>query len=33
MKHDMIRDIASRLPHVTEDIKWGNDLAFPLRKT
>lgn len=24
----MIRDIASKLPHVTEDIKWGNDLCF-----
>jgi predicted DNA-binding protein (MmcQ/YjbR family) len=28
MTHDMIRDITSRLPHVTEDIKWGNDLCF-----
>jgi predicted DNA-binding protein (MmcQ/YjbR family) len=28
MTHDMIRDIASKLPHVTEDIKWGNDLCF-----
>jgi len=24
----MIRDIASKLPHVEEDIKWGNDLCF-----
>jgi predicted DNA-binding protein (MmcQ/YjbR family) len=24
----MIRDIASKLPYVTEDIKWGNDLCF-----
>jgi predicted DNA-binding protein (MmcQ/YjbR family) len=28
MTHDMIRDIASKLPYVTEDIKWGNDLCF-----
>lgn len=28
MTLDMIRDIASRLPHVKEDIKWGNDLCF-----
>lgn len=28
MTHDMIREIASKLPHVTEDIKWGNDLCF-----
>ncbi len=28
MTHDMIREIAFKLPHVTEDIKWGNDLCF-----
>lgn len=28
MKLDMIREIASGLPHVKEDIKWGNDLCF-----
>jgi predicted DNA-binding protein (MmcQ/YjbR family) len=28
MTIDMIREIASKLPHVTEDIKWGNDLCF-----
>ncbi len=28
MTLDMIREIASKLPHVTEDIKWGNDLCF-----
>lgn len=28
MTLDMIREIASRLPHVKEDIKWGNDLCF-----
>jgi predicted DNA-binding protein (MmcQ/YjbR family) len=28
MTHDIIREIASGLPHVTEDIKWGNDLCF-----
>lgn len=28
MKLDMIREIASGLPHVKEDIKWGNDLRF-----
>ena len=30
MTLDMIRDIAAKLPHVTEDIKWGNDLCFCL---
>lgn len=28
MNLDMIREIASKLPHVMEDIKWGNDLCF-----
>lgn len=28
MTLDLIREIASKLPHVTEDIKWGNDLCF-----
>lgn len=28
MTLDMIREIASGLPHVKEDIKWGNDLCF-----
>lgn len=28
MTIDVIREIASKLPHVTEDIKWGNDLCF-----
>lgn len=30
MTLDMIREIASKLPHVKEDIKWGNDLCFCL---
>lgn len=28
MTIETIREIASKLPHVTEDIKWGNDLCF-----
>ena len=28
MKVDSIRDIALKLPHVTEDVKWGHDLCF-----
>ena len=28
MTLDLIREIAGKLPHVTEDIKWGNDLCF-----
>lgn len=28
MTLDTIREIASKLPHVKEDIKWGNDLCF-----
>lgn len=28
MTIDVIREIASKLPHVTEDIKWENDLCF-----
>lgn len=28
MSLDLIREIANKLPHVTEDIKWGNDLCF-----
>jgi predicted DNA-binding protein (MmcQ/YjbR family) len=25
---DIIRDIALKLPHATEDVKWGQDLCF-----
>ena len=28
MKVEDVRSIAMRLPHATEDIKWGNDLCF-----
>ncbi|HEY3403269.1 MAG TPA: MmcQ/YjbR family DNA-binding protein [Ohtaekwangia sp.] len=28
MTTDMIREIAMKLPHVTEDVKWGADLCF-----
>jgi len=28
MTTDMIHEIAMKLPHVTEDVKWGNDLCF-----
>lgn len=28
MTVDDIRSIALKLPHATEDIKWGNDLCF-----
>jgi predicted DNA-binding protein (MmcQ/YjbR family) len=28
MNLDLIREIANKLPHVKEDIKWGNDLCF-----
>ena len=28
MTTDLIREIATKLPHVTEDVKWGNDLCF-----
>ncbi len=28
MTLDIIREIASALPHAKEDIKWGNDLCF-----
>lgn len=28
MTVDLIREIATKLPHVTEDVKWGNDLCF-----
>ena len=28
MNVDSIRDIALKLPHVTEDVKWGHDLCF-----
>ena len=28
MNIDTIRNICKTLPHVTEDIKWGNDLCF-----
>jgi len=28
MNTDSIRDICMKLPHVTEGIKWGNDLCF-----
>lgn len=32
MTIDQIRSIASKLPHVTEDIKWGADLCFCIAK-
>ena len=28
MNIETIRSICNKLPHVTEDIKWGNDLCF-----
>lgn len=28
MNLDSIRTFCKRLPHVTEDVKWGNDLCF-----
>jgi predicted DNA-binding protein (MmcQ/YjbR family) len=28
MSADIIRTIAMKLPHVTEDVKWGQDLCF-----
>jgi predicted DNA-binding protein (MmcQ/YjbR family) len=28
MNIETIRNICNKLPHVTEDIKWGNDLCF-----
>jgi len=28
MNIDTIREICKNLPHVTEDVKWGNDLCF-----
>lgn len=28
MDIETLRDICTSLPHVTEDIKWGNDLCF-----
>jgi predicted DNA-binding protein (MmcQ/YjbR family) len=28
MDSEIIRSICKKLPHVTEDIKWGNDLCF-----
>lgn len=28
MDSETIRSICQKLPHVTEDIKWGNDLCF-----
>jgi predicted DNA-binding protein (MmcQ/YjbR family) len=28
MTLDIIREIVSQMPHVKEDIKWGNDLCF-----
>jgi predicted DNA-binding protein (MmcQ/YjbR family) len=30
MDIDIIRDICTELPSVTEDIKWGNDLCFSI---
>jgi len=28
MDIEKLRDICTSLPHVTEDVKWGNDLCF-----
>ena len=28
MTVDTIRDVALKLPHATEDVKWGHDLCF-----
>lgn len=28
MDLETLRDFCNRLPHVTEDVKWGNDLCF-----
>jgi predicted DNA-binding protein (MmcQ/YjbR family) len=28
MTLDQLRKFCSKLPHVTEDVKWGNDLCF-----
>jgi predicted DNA-binding protein (MmcQ/YjbR family) len=32
MDLDTVRNICKRLPSVTEDIKWGNDLCFLIAK-
>lgn len=30
MNVDSLRSLCTSLPHVTEDIKWGNDLCFSI---
>ena len=30
MTLDILRSLCTSLPHVTEDIKWGNDLCFSI---
>lgn len=30
MHHEQLRAFCLSLPHVTEDIKWGNDLCFSI---
>ena len=32
MTLDALRSFCNSLPHVTEDIKWGNDLCFSIGK-